>query len=72
LGSDIVMAFDECPALPASRDRNGDEHGAFDALGQAQLARGFDAGRNVRGMRCSASSKAGWKKTCAAISAQTS
>ena len=32
LGSDIVMAFDECPALPADRARIA-EHAAVDAVG---------------------------------------
>ena len=38
LGSDIVMAFDECPALPADRKRIAESMRLIDALGGA-LAR---------------------------------
>jgi hypothetical protein len=35
LGSDIVMCFDECPALPAERRGGRARHAAVDALGGA-------------------------------------
>ena len=39
LGSDIVMAFDECPALPASEDAGGGDRCGLDALGGAVARR---------------------------------
>ncbi len=56
LGSDIVMCFDECPALPATGCRVAEEHAIVDAVGRA-IARWRLATGRV--MRCSASSRAG-------------
>jgi queuine tRNA-ribosyltransferase len=36
LGSDIVMCFDECPALPAPAGADRGEHAAVDAVGGAE------------------------------------
>ena len=57
LGSDIVMAFDECTPLPATRDAGGGEHAALDALGGAVARRlrrpaGARALRHPAGRRC--------------------
>ena len=50
LGSDIVMCFDECPALPAERGGGGGVDAALDALGGA-LARGVRRPAGARALR---------------------
>ena len=61
LGSDIVMCFDECPALPAGRDRLGREHGAFHAVGAA-----VEGGLwRAAGHALFGSSRGAWRRICA-------
>ena len=48
LGSDIVMAFDECTPFPATRRRGRGEHAALDALGGAVARRRSATGRGTR------------------------
>ena len=50
LGSDIVMAFDECPALPADGGGGRGVDAAVDALGGA-LARGLRRPAGARALR---------------------
>ena len=62
LGSDIVMAFDECPPYPATEEQARTVDGAVDALGAAQ-PRGIRAACQSR-TRCSASCRAARTCTC--------
>ncbi len=56
LGSDIVMCFDECPALPADRDRIAESM----RLSMRWAERSKEAFGDRPGHALSASSKAGW------------
>ena len=62
LGSDIVMAFDECTPFPATRKAGRGQHAPLDALGRCARATPSATGP---GTPSSASSRARCIRTCA-------
>ncbi|BBU56130.1 hypothetical protein KU6B_23950 [Mameliella alba] len=62
LGSDIVMAFDECPALPADRDRITQSM----RLSMRWAARSREAFGDRPGHMLFGIQQGGWKRTCGA------